>query len=405
MISTLSKKEKLQREQIFHSLFLLRVIITNSRLYSMDNPKTRENIAQAYATLKKTLQAIQTLTILIIDNDIIINNKAVRAEEAKHFSLFITVLKQKDIGHIAFQKNLTLEELRLFLTDLATLEKTEVYSGPGISCGVLGLKEESAGTLAAPDLPASPKEAGTISDSSQAIEARLKSLSSKQLRMAQELFYSIRQEQGFDIRGVQDVMSSFVSLFSSTLNPLSILTTLKGNDEYTFTHVINACILTLAQAESLGFRDQHLYEIGVAATLYDIGKTFIPKEILNKGKPLDRNEKKIVMQHAMKGASYLLTIDDAPPLAVLAALEHHIRFGGGGYPNIGKEWKTNIVSQMISIADTYDAMRCGRPYRKAISETRICEMLQKDNGNRYNPYLVKNFLKILQRNRRVPGQS
>lgn len=399
MIQGKANKEKQLREQIFHTLFLLRVSISNCHLYSIENHRTKKMIGQAYVNLKKTLQTIQTLTILIIDDDIIINNKAVRAEETKHFALFITVLKQKNISHIVFKKSITPQELHLFITDLSSPRKKEVYNGPGIASGVLGLKEDLREDFDNSEPADSQKGAGNTGDPHLGIEEKLKSLSSKQLLMAQELYSSIRKEQGGDIHGVQEGMSSFVKLFSKNLNPLSILTTLESSDTYTFTHIINVCILTLSQAEALGFTDQHLYEIGVAATLYDIGKTFVPEELLNKKDKLNKKEKIIIMEHAMKGATYLLTVEDAPKLAVLAALEHHMRFGGGGYPNIGKNWTTNIASQMIAIADTYDAMRCSRPYRKANSEQLICEMLLKDNGVRYNPYLVKNFLGIIKRNK------
>lgn len=399
MIQGKENKEKQQREQIFHTLFLLRVIISNCHLYSIESYRTKKMIAQAYESLKKTLQTLQTLTILIIDNDIVINNKAVRTEEATHFALFFTVLKQKNIGHIVFKKGITLRELHQFITDISNPEKTEVYNGLGISCGALGLKEDLQENLDNSDSVDSQVKVDDKGDPNLNIEAKLKSLSSKQLLMTQELYFSMRKEHGFDIHGMQDIMSSFVKLFSKYLNPLSILTPLKKSDDYTFTHIINVCILTLAQAESLGFTGQHLYQIGVAATLYDIGKTFIPEELLNKREKLNKKEQKTILEHATKGANYLISIDDAPKLAVLAALEHHIRFGGGGYPNIGKNWETNIVSQMIAIADTYDAMRCSRPYRLPNSEPLICKMMLKDNGTRYNPYLVKNFLKILERNK------
>lgn len=399
MIKGKTNKDKLQREQIFHTLFLLRVIISNCHLYSLENYRTKKMIGQAYLSLRKTLQTLHKLTILIIDNDIIINDKAVRAEEATHFSLFFTLLKQKNIGHIVFHKSITSRELHQFITDITDPKKTKIYNGPGISCGILVLKEE---------LPEDLDDSGSGDSQGRgkgrwkanlAIEEKLKSLSNKQLLMAQELYFSMRKDQEFDIHGMQDIMASFIKLFSKHLNPLSILTPLKKSDDYTFTHIINVCILTLAQAESLGFTGQHLYQIGVAATLYDIGKTFIPDELLKKREKLDKKEQKIILEHAMKGTTYLLSIDDTPKLAVLAALEHHIRFGGGGYPNIGKNWKTNIVSQMIAIADTYDAMRCRRPYRLPSSEPLICKMMLDDNGDRYNPYLVKNFLKVLERNK------
>ena len=385
------------RQQIFKTLYLLRIVITNTRLYSIDHPKTKEMIGKAFESLNKTLRSTRELTLLIIDNDIIINNKAIRAEESDYFALFITVLKQKDISHISFKKGLKLEELTSFLSDLSSTASKTVHKIPGITFGKLQLKEDPRDNLATNDPLSSLSYQKQPGDRKQEIIVKLNSLSSRQLLLAQELFFSIRKEQSCDLRGIQESMSSFVTLFSQNLNPLSLLANLKSTDEYTFTHVINVCILTLAQAEALGFTGQHLYEIGMTATLYDIGKTFIPEEILNKPGTLDPHEQQLVKGHAMKGAGYLLSLDDTPKLAVLAALEHHIHFDGSGYPDIGSSWNTNIVSQMISIADTYDAMRCSRPYRRATSEKIIRGMLLKKKGAMFNPFLVDNFISILSR--------
>ncbi len=398
-----SKRRTSLQQQMLGTLNLLRIIISNTRLYSIEHPKTKEMIGKAFASINKTLKATKELSILIIDNDLIINNKAIRAEEAKYFSLFITILKQKNISHISFKRGIRPRELKQFLSDLAAPQIQTVYSGPGISCGRLKLQEDPRNSLLQSEPLHSIKNQGKPHERQLALVAKLKSLSNQQLLLAQELYFSIKKEQGFDLRGVQEGMSSFISLFSQNLNPLSILTNLKSSDAYTFTHVINVCILTLAQAEALGFSGQHLYEIGITATLFDIGKTFIPEDILNKPGKLDKEEQKIIQKHAIKGAGYLLSLDDAPKLAALAALEHHIRFDGSGYPDIGNTWQTNIVSQMIAIADTFDAMRCSRPYCRASSEKLICDMLTKEKGKNFNPLLVDNFLSVLSRQQKQPA--
>ncbi len=384
-------------QHTFNTLYLLRIVISNTRLYSIDHPQTREMIDKAFISLKKTLRATKELNILIIDNDLIINNKAIRFEESEYFSLFIMVLQEKNISHLTFNHQVTKIELTRFLKDLSSPEITTVKDCPGIVFGKLKLNEGPRDTLSPEDpLFLSSPDIRT-NEKNQELIIKLNALSDKQLTMAQELYFSIRKNQNADLRGVQEGMSSFVDLFSRNLNPLSLLTTLKTSDEYTFTHVINVCILTLAQAESLGFTEKYLYDIGITATLYDIGKTFIPEEILNKPGPLDKDEQKVITGHPAKGAGYLLGIADAPKLAFLAALEHHIHFDGGGYPSIGKTWHTNIVSQMISIADTYDAMRCSRPFRRPNSAKFIHDLLVKKKGTSFNPFLVDNFIALLAR--------
>lgn len=393
------KQADILQRRISTLLYLLRIIITNTRLYSIRHEKVREMVSKAFSHLSEILRITNTLTLLIIDNDLVINNRAIRPEEAEHFALFLTILKQKEIGHITFKRGITPKELVQFLSDLSSPLKKTVYNGPGISCGKLGLKEDPRdnGFLSVP--PSAMANRDGTKERDQELIAKLQSLSREQMTLAKELYFSIKQKKEYNMHGVQDAMSSFVTLFSQNLNPLSMLTTLKSGDEYTFTHVINVCILTLAQAESLGFKGQHLYDIGITAALHDIGKVFIPDEILNKPAKLDQEEREIIETHSMKGAGYILNLYNVPKLAVLAALEHHIRFDGSGYPNIGRNWKTHIISQMISIADTFDAMRSCRPYHAPAPEKKIIEVLIKEKGSSFNPLLVDNFLTILARNR------
>lgn len=399
MIQSSQKQAKILQQKIFTTLYLLRTIITNTRIYSINHDKVKEMISRAFNSLSGILKNNRELTLLIIDNDLIINNRAIRPEEVEHFALFLTILKQKNIGHLSFKKGITPKELVQFLSDLSSPLTKTVYNGPGISCGMLALKKAPTNNI--PSLTPSPGAAGQkiLSDRDQALISKLQSLSQNQLTLAQELYFSVKQRKEYNLQGVQEAMSSFVTLFSRNLNPLAMLTTLKSGDEYTFTHVINVCILTLAQAESLGFKGQHLYDIGITAALHDIGKVFIPEEILTKPAKLDKKERQIIEGHAMKGAGYILNLSNVPKLAVLAALEHHIRYDGSGYPNIGRNWKPHIVSQMIAIADTFDAMRSCRPYHQPSPEDKIIDVLLTEKGTTFNPVLIDNFLQILSKER------
>ncbi len=403
MIQRRQKKTILLQQKILNTLHLLRTIITNTRLYSIRNKTVKEMINKAFANLNDIFKISPKVTILVIDNDIIINNRAIRPEETEHFTLFLAILKQKEIDHITFNRGLSRKELIQFITNLSAPRITTIKNSPGISCGKLQLKDAPRDDLPpSSPLPQLDNQLGEKQSGDPELISKLQSLTQEQMTLAQELYFSIKQNKNCDLRGVQDVMSSFVTLFSRNLNPLAMLTTLKSGDEYTFTHVINVCILTLAQAESLGFTGQHLYDIGITAALHDIGKIFIPDEILSKPSRLDQEEREIIETHAMKGAGYIVTLSNVPKLAVLAALEHHIHFDGKGYPHIGKNWKTNIVSQMIAIADTFDAMRSCRPYHTPSPEEKIIAVLTKEKGSTFNPFLVHNFLKILSRKQKQP---
>jgi HD-GYP domain-containing protein (c-di-GMP phosphodiesterase class II) len=150
-------------------------------------------------------------------------------------------------------------------------------------------------------------------------------------------------------------------------------------------------------AENLGFTGEHLHQIGVASLLHDIGKIFIPDEILSKAGALTPEERRTIETHTVKGARYLMGIEGIPKLAVLSALEHHQKFDGNGYPSIKGGWTPNITSQMICVADVFDAMRSRRSYQEPKPLGIIIDVLTKGKSSSFNPMVVDRFLKMIAR--------
>jgi HD-GYP domain-containing protein (c-di-GMP phosphodiesterase class II) len=129
--------------------------------------------------------------------------------------------------------------------------------------------------------------------------------------------------------------------------------------------------------------------------MHDAGKLFIPEEILNKPGKLSNEERAVIETHTTKGARYILGLENIPRIAVLGALEHHIKYDGTGYPSIKGKWNPNIVSQMIAIADVFDAMRSRRSYSEPKSNERIIQILTEEKGTTFNPFLVDSFIKLI----------
>jgi HD-GYP domain-containing protein (c-di-GMP phosphodiesterase class II) len=220
-----------------------------------------------------------------------------------------------------------------------------------------------------------------------------------------EVYSNIKRQKTASMKGLDGIVKSFVKGFSHGLKPLQMLANLKGTDQYTFTHVVNVCLLTMAQAELLGISGSKLFDIGIAAVLHDVGKLFIPDDILNKPGALTKEERNIIETHSESGARYILKLTNVPKLAILGALEHHIRYDGKGYPFINSHWRPHLISQMIAIADVYDAMRSHRPYQDPKPEKMILKVLKKEKGSAFNPFLVNNFLTLLrQTDRSVQNQ-
>jgi len=382
------------QEGLSRVLSQLTAAITNTSLYSPTHPQVAQYVEKAYAVLSELLQHKPEITVLVIDNDLVADNRPlVSSGAASYVANFTAILRKKAIERLTFVAGLPKPELQALIQDLAFPDAASVRSSAFIKLGKVELRVKkydehgpaSTSEGAAPDMSGVSPE--TMHD--------LLALTASELDELKSLYLSAKQHKKIDVRGVDEMVKGFITGFRQEINPLSLLASLKSVHEYTFTHVTNVCILTMCQAETLGFTGEHLHQIGVASLLHDVGKIFIPEEILGKAGKLSQDERKIIETHTVKGARYLMGVEGIPKLAVLSALEHHLKFDGSGYPSIKGGWTPNITSQMISVADVFDAMRSSRSYQGALPLEKIVGVLQKGKGASFNPVLVDHFLKLI----------
>jgi putative nucleotidyltransferase with HDIG domain len=176
---------------------------------------------------------------------------------------------------------------------------------------------------------------------------------------------------------------------------LMALTALKDYDNYTFTHMVNVSILTMAQARGLGVDGPMLREFGLAALMHDIGKVKTPSEILNKPDKLTDEEFAIMKRHVVDGAEILRSTPEIPTLAPIVAFEHHLRIDGTGYPHGVSRPHLNLATMLCGIADVYDAMRSQRKYQQAYPSERILAVLQRNDGTQFDQNLIRRFVQLL----------
>ncbi len=371
----------------------LTAAVMNTSLYSPTHPQVAQYIDKANIVLAEILQHKPEVTLLLIGDDLVAENRQlVSTGAASYVTNFTRILKKKAIERITFVAGLPKDELQGLIQDLASSDAASVRSTPFVKLGKVELrikKQDEQETLSNM-IAAAPEE-------SQEVFQELLSLTESELNELKELYLRAKRHKKIDVRSVDDMVMGFVKSFRQEMNPLSLLASLKSVNEYTFTHVTNVCILTMSLAEYVGFTGEHLHKIGVASLLHDIGKIFIPDEVLSKPGMLTPAERKMIETHTVKGARYLMGVEGVPKLAVLAALEHHQKFDGNGYPSIKGGWTPNITSQLISVADVFDAMRSKRSYQESHSLEKIEGVLTKGKGTSFNPILVDYFLKMIRR--------
>lgn len=374
-------------EELAKVVAQLTAAVTNIGLYSASHPQAGQYIDKTHAVLAGLLQTSPEATIMLVGNDLVAGGRPLPSDSA-YVENFIRVLRRKSVERVTFLAGLPRLELQGFIQDLAAPDAASIKTTGFIKLGKVELRakqtegEAQRGWVGGDDAPP------------DVIEALVK-LTATELDELKDLYLRIKKHKQIDVRSVDEMVKRFVRGFREEMNPLRMLASLKSSHEYTFTHVVNVGILTMAQAESLGFTGEHLHQIGVASFLHDIGKLFVPEDILNKQGMLSQDERMIIETHTTKGARYLMGTEGIPKLAVLAALEHHLKFDGSGYPSIKGGWTPNIASQMMSIADVFDAMRTRRSYQEPQPMSRIESVIKGGAGKAFNPKLVDNFFKLI----------
>lgn len=185
-----------------------------------------------------------------------------------------------------------------------------------------------------------------------------------------------------------ELRGSFIQTVIALANAIDI------RDTYTNTHSQQIASLAARTARTLGCSTEEANEIHLGGLLHDIGKIGIPDTILQKTTGLEEAEWKIVHTHPKLGAELISPIKRLANVSPMIECSHE-RYDGLGYPNGIKGDAIPLGARIISVVDSYSAMRDKRPYKDPFSCDKIIEELKKNSGKMYDPRVVEAFLKII----------
>ncbi|MCF7889525.1 MAG: PAS domain S-box protein [Victivallales bacterium] len=167
-------------------------------------------------------------------------------------------------------------------------------------------------------------------------------------------------------------------------------------DSYTAGHQDNVANLSILIAEEMNYNKDNIKKIEIAAKLHDIGKIYIPDEILNKPGKLSPDEYEIIKTHVDKGYYLLKTIllpNNVPEII----RQHHERLDGSGYPKGIKKGLILPESSILAVADVVEAMISDRPYRRALSIDTAISEIKGNSGILYDERVVDACIKVLKK--------
>ena len=184
----------------------------------------------------------------------------------------------------------------------------------------------------------------------------------------------------------------------------AILYALDLKDHYTFGHSVRVAYFSVTTGKKLNLSEKELYDLELASLFHDIGKIGTPDELLNKPERLVAEEFEVMKQHPKQSYEILRRFDDFEQIA-LYAKHHHERYDGRGYPGELKGEEIPLVSRIILISDTFDAMTSSRPYRKRLPYQVAFDELKQFSGSQFDPFLVNVFIDAMHDTYQQEGET
>jgi putative nucleotidyltransferase with HDIG domain len=342
-------------------------------LYSEGHPARAKSLELSVRALEMLFQTDPRPTFSFLKDQVVYGREPLR--ELKNWGL-AGRLKAREIERIEFSRGIEATELDRFLVQLAVGggEDARFWSSdhPDFRCmrfGPLSMKESEP-----------EHSAFNLGEQHESVA---------------EMHHDAARKgkvSGALARTVVDTITAAMRSESRLLIPL---VPLKRADQYTTVHSMNTSVLSMALGEYIKLAGPEVKLLGEAALLHDVGKSLISADILNKPGKLDPREWDEILKHPVEGARILVRSGQGLDIAAIAAYEHHLRYDGGGYPELHYKRRPHRISQLIHLCDAYDAMRTTRPFQAAKTNEEIIQILVEGAGTNFAADLVRGFVAMM----------
>lgn len=191
---------------------------------------------------------------------------------------------------------------------------------------------------------------------------------------------------------VQTYSIQICKYLNNSIDIFSLLNSVQDKNPYMYSHPANVAFISFVIGKWLNLDYSKLVNLVRTGLLHDIGKAKIKDSLLNKPDALTFEEIDKLRSHPVIGYKLLESVNIFDSEVLQGVLFHHERMDGSGYPLGLKEGKINLISRIIAIADTFDAITATKAYRSKNSPLKAIEEIQTDSCNQLDPHICKIFI-------------
>jgi HD-GYP domain-containing protein (c-di-GMP phosphodiesterase class II) len=358
-------------------------------LYEKDHPEAKKKINAFIAKVGKYLKQKNTLTFLVIGGEIVVENTPLH-ELKKTLGQFIKRLEDMKLQNIVFRRGLTSDETVAFLEVLVPLIKK-----PDDADMVIAKNQKHFPHILAGGLPSEGGPKVSNEELTSALQPARESVVAITDQIKDLLSHANGPLSKAEVSTAKEITDSIQRKVDFGEIPLKMLIFRRSTDPDLQIHALNVCALSMALAKNMGIKDDFVLDVGFAALLHDLGLHLTFTNSFSKSAASALDDKKRQWEHPIRGAEVLFATPDVPDIAPLVAYEHHIRYGGGGYPKQTSPRDLNLASIITCITDTYDNLRRHHPNRASLSLTDTLNWIDKKSGTFFHPIVHKHFRNMI----------
>jgi PAS domain S-box-containing protein/putative nucleotidyltransferase with HDIG domain len=225
-------------------------------------------------------------------------------------------------------------------------------------------------------------------------------------RLAEQMVHGIRAlDQERQLETERQKLSRTQAQLTTALSAMvaPIVTAMEMRDPYTAGHQSRVAEIACAIGREMGWAEERLHGLRVAALVHDIGKISIPAEILTKPGKLNAAEWSMICSHPETGYTILKDIPFPWPVAEIVR-QHHEKLDGSGYPAGLKGDEILPEAKVLTVADIVEAMASFRPYRPGVELDLVMKQIESEAGTKLDAAAVRTCVTLFrERNFMVPG--
>ncbi len=379
--------------RFIHALFSA---IKTVQVHELTNRATQRALSELHKNLEQLFAVDDVVGLRVSPDYIHINDVRLNIDSQSYgpFTWVLEGVKERDVEIVELHSDVTAEETGVFL---------KVFFGEIPDDDVFAEIENRLSAAGVANIKITQwvdreRHLQAHSDVKKNIRKESTQVFFRTVLLMGEVLKGIEQRRVLKVQKAERLTQQMVDIIQSDESILVGLTSIRNFDEYTFTHSVMVCILSMLIGDRLQLYKSDIARLGVAALLHDIGKTYVPQSILNKPSKLEGRDWELMKYHTFFGVKELSRVKAPREIidALFVALEHHVHFNGNGYPQKSEGWDLRLFSRIVTVADYYDAMTSPRIYKmEPVSPDRALRFILLRSGQIFDPLIAKVFIQAV----------